>query len=139
MRVSPPARRLDDSPVNRRGFLIGFGIGGGSVITCEFGCGSEGGAVFELHIGGMSLSSLAVQHWAGRGWVKGGAGFAFVTCADCGGEYEFGLGLMVVGGVELVQHRSFVLDLQGRLTDRRIDGVNFCKPTAILGFNWYCG
>jgi hypothetical protein len=74
---------------------------------------------------GLTAGMLAVTRVLGsRTWIKGAAGFAQYSREDTlaaeltgdGGEVQLsGLGLGVAAGVELLQGRSFALDVIGRL------------------------
>jgi hypothetical protein len=98
--------------VERSGFLIGFSLGGGSVMPDCDGCETKSGPALDIHVGGMlneklalmfdgtgitwsiddpsgdatgnsTVSAVAVQYWpAPKFWVKGGAGFGSVGCSD---------------------------------------------------------
>jgi len=152
-------RGLAETPktgVERQGFLIGFSIGGGAIDCAD--CDSLSGVAADFHIGGMlnekvalmydgsavasgdpavtvSVGTFAVQYWMGqRGWIKGGAGFG--TFNDDFGT-ESGLAVMGGAGVELVQKRKFVLDLQGRVATTKFEFSRINMFMLSLGFNWY--
>ena len=133
--------RSDVSALERRGFMVGFSVGGGTTF-CFDDCGWHGTGLLEWHLGGMvnertsvqyegtgaafytdddqqwvwQLNSVAAQFWTGRrSWLKVGGGLALLTCEFCD-DYEVGPGFLVASGFEMVQKRKFVLDLQSRYT-----------------------
>jgi hypothetical protein len=101
------------APPARRGFLIGFSLGGGS-ITCEECTDSLDGVAVDIHLGGMVTPRLALmfdgmgvahsfeegggtlihvvdtfaaQYWVTpRFWIKGGIGIGRLSVNDADGE-----------------------------------------------------
>ena len=108
-------------------------------MTDKLGLMDDGAANSSVTDGYQTTSSVgtvAVQYWVGnRSWIKGGAGFG--TIVDDFNELETGLAVMGGGGVELVQKRKFVLDLQGRVTRTALEFRNIHMFLVSLGFNWY--
>jgi hypothetical protein len=157
------ATARDAGAIERKGFIIGLGIGGGQ-ITCD-GCESLSGPAFALHLGGMinekvalvwdssgvvkeedgvTLSSAvvgpAVQYWASpRVWVKGGAGAGRLVASSgkVTSSSEWGLGFLGGVGVEAVQKKKFTIDLQARFTTAKIEGERTNNFFALIGFNFY--
>ena len=149
------------SAVERKGFVIGFGLGVGH--TRAEGSNTAVGSSF--HIGGMlgpktavlldgssvtdsvegtsvgiGVSGIAVQRWLNdRVWVKAGIGSG-VLLALGNGESEsenLGFGISTGIGYEVVQKKKFALDLQGRFTTSSKDGTRVNNYIALVGFNWY--
>lgn len=155
------------SAVERRGFLIGFGIGGGSMSFSESDVLDGGGPAIELHIGGMlgprtalmfddfgvgqtfedtdatltsAIGSAAVQHWvAPRVWLKAGIGAGGLRVSNGTLSISSDPGFGVMGGVgfEMVQRTKFVLDLQARLSTASISEERVGNFGILLGCNWY--
>jgi hypothetical protein len=97
----------------RRGFLIGFSLGGGS-ITCDDCRDSLSGVALDIHLGGMIAPNLALmfdgmgvahtleegngtlihvvdtiaaQYWVTpQFWIKGGVGIGRISVSDADGE-----------------------------------------------------
>jgi hypothetical protein len=83
-----------------------------------------------------SIGTVAVQYWAGnRSWIKGGAGFGALVEDCC--ETQIGPAVMGGAGVELVQKRKFVLDLQGRVSGTKFESGVLRMFMVSLGVNWY--
>ena len=152
--------------VERKGFLIGLSVGGGG-FSGKFQCGDCGslssGGAGTFQIGGMltdklglmydgsadsssknddprmsTVGTVAVQYWVGnKSWIKGGAGFGTHTFLNDECCTETGLALMGGAGVELLQKRKFVLDLQGRVTTTKFEFESIHMFLVSLGFNWY--
>jgi opacity protein-like surface antigen len=158
----PPPR----SGMYREGIVVGFALGGGGISgNCAVGyCG--GALSGELHIGGMLNPRLALmfdlwgnardingtsdtfsqtfwtaaaQYWVlDMLWVKAGLGISHVQVSDVYGPYtdDTALGLMLGGGVEVLQVANMALDLQFRL------GFGFYNPSLdnyafLVGLSWY--
>jgi len=146
----------------RRGFLIGFAIGGGA-LDCS-GCPSSSGLAFSYHLGGpltervtlaadvfgvnnsggfeqySSYQLLALaQYWVSpRFWVGGGVGYG-QDWTDIGNPSRFGpakVAFAVLTGVELVQRGKFALDLRGRY-GRTSSSPASDHLVALVGFTWY--
>lgn len=56
----PPALVVPDEGVERDGFVIGFALGGGNMVSDCDNCDAYEGAAFELHVGTMVAPSLAL-------------------------------------------------------------------------------
>jgi hypothetical protein len=151
----------DAHAVERKGFLIGFSLGGGAY-SCEDCSDTLSGPGSEIHLGGMlspkvalmfdgggiagddggdsiyfTTSTAAAQFFVSdRVWLKGGLGLAQLSCDGCG-DSETGVGVLLAAGLELVQKKKFVLDLQARATGGSFDGGNISGFAFHLGFNWY--
>jgi hypothetical protein len=150
------------SGFGRSGLLVGFSVGPG-FLTCGE-CDWTPGFGLDFHIGGMVSESVglmydnvatvvelddsiwsldtmtvAVQGFAGRGWVKAGAGFGVISCGDCFSfpAAEAGWALMGGAGAEFAQRGRFAMDLQGRFTFNQFDSGRLYTVMATVGFNWY--
>jgi len=147
------------APIDRKGFVIGFSVGGGSAscATCE----TKGAAALSFHLGGMltprvallydtaavnftdhgyayqpTVSTVALQYFTSdRVWVKGGVGLGSLWVDNHSGSSH--LGLLAAAGVELAQKRRFAMDLSGRFTVIHTSGSDVRSVSAQLGFNWY--
>jgi Outer membrane protein beta-barrel domain len=151
--------------VYRSGVVVGFGIGGGSIIAdnCS-NCGGGGG--FEVHLGGMlnprlavmgeiwgigrptdngTLSNVlygaAIQYWvADIVWLKGGLGGGTISFEDSitgQTDSESSLALTGAVGVEVVQSYNFALDIQLRVGHTTVSGGGASNVGLLVGFNWY--
>ena len=154
---------LSAEAVERKGFLIGFTVGGGK-FDCD-GCQSSSAGAFGFHLGGsiskkvtLAAEILGVandedeysfsnvqgtalaQYWViPRVWIGGGIGTGFnsVEIGNTTVDGDSKLALVAAAGVELYQGRQFVLDLRGRY------GRTATEPTAtshfvvLAGFTWY--
>jgi hypothetical protein len=157
----PPPRGM-----YRQGLIVGFALGGGGIEgNCGIGfCG--GAVSGEFHIGGMLNPRLAMmfdlwgnarnidgttdtfsqtfwtvagQYWiADIVWLKGGLGISHVQVSDVYGAYQddTALGVMLGGGVEVLQVGNMALDLQFRA------GFGFYNPSLdnyafLVGLSWY--
>lgn len=158
---SPPPPR----GVYRSGLVIGFGLGGGSIIAdnCS-NCG--GGGAFEGHIGGMihprlalmfelwgigrptdsgTLSHViyggALQYWvADIVWLKGGLGGGTISFEDgvTGASVsESSLAISGAAGVEVLQTYNFALDLQLKVSHTTVSQGGATNVALLVGFNWY--
>jgi hypothetical protein len=153
----------DAAAIERKGFIIGFGLGGGQM-TCD-GCESLSGPAFALHLGGMinqklalvwdgsgvvreedgvTLSSAvagpAAQYWVSpRVWIKGGVGAGRLVAAvnNVTTSSDWGLGFMGGLGVEALQKKKFAIDLQFRFTTAKIEGERTNNFFGLVGFNFY--
>lgn len=153
----------DAAAIERKGFIIGLGVGGGQM-TCD-GCESLSGPAFALHLGGMihpklalvldssgvvreeegvTLSSAvvgpAVQYWVSpRMWVKGGVGGGRLVASidNVTSSSDWGLGFMGGVGVEALQKKKFTIDLQFRFTTAKIEGERTNNFFGLVGFNFY--
>lgn len=153
----------DASAIERKGFIIGFGVGGGQM-TCD-GCESLSGPAVAIHLGGMineklalvwdssgvvreeegvTLSSAVVgpaaQYWVSpRVWVKGGVGAGRLVAAvsNVTTSSDWGLGFMGGLGVEALQKKKFAIDLQFRFTTAKIEGERTNNFFGLVGFNFY--
>jgi hypothetical protein len=108
---------------------------------------------FSQNEGGGSLSSnfgaVALQYWVHRmWWIKAGLGVGDLQTSDQSGytvdQSKAGFGVLLAGGVELLQTYHFAMDLQLRLTaasfsDVTVDGNSavVSNVSLMLGFNWY--
>jgi hypothetical protein len=151
--------------VYRSGLVIGFGIGGGSILADQCSNCGAGGA-FEGHIGGMVNPRLAVvgelwglgrptdsgtlthviygaalQYWvADIVWLKGGLGGGTISFQDSvtlTTVSESALALSGAIGVELVQSYNFALDLQFRAAHTFVTAGGADNIALLVGFNWY--
>ncbi|MBX7187127.1 MAG: outer membrane beta-barrel protein [Vicinamibacteria bacterium] len=153
----------DASAIERKGFIIGVGVGGGSM-GCD-GCKSTSGVAAAFHVGGMltekvalvldssgisrsedggTLSSVvagpAVQFWhSPRVWVKGGVGGGFLQASydKVTVTSDAGLGFMGGLGVDVLQKKKFTIDLQFRVTTAKIEGDRYNNVFGLVGFNFY--
>jgi hypothetical protein len=159
----PPPRRYG---MYRDGLVLGFALGGGGIQGyCDIGyCG--GALAGELHIGGMMNPRTAIEldvwgnargingtdsdvsqtFWTGALqfwatdllWLKAGLGASHVQVSDVFGPYadNTALGLILGGGVEVVQAGNMALDLQFRagfgFYDRTLTNYAF-----MIGLSWY--
>lgn len=153
----------DASAIERKGFIIGLG-GGGGTMTCD-GCAGTSGIAVQFHVGGMltekvalvldssgvtrdedgaTLSSVvagpAIQYWVSpRVWIKGGvgAGFLQATYDKISVTSDAGLGFMGGIGVDVLQKQKFAIDLQARFTTASIEGERNNSFFGLVGFNFY--
>jgi len=156
----PPPRGM-----YRSNFLVGFAVGGGSIIADECStCG--GGGALEFHIGGMVNPRLgvmgevwgigrpvnggtlsngvllgAVQYWATpMFWLKGGLGVGNISFEDdVTGESVGESALAIAGGagIEIIQSYNFALDLQFRVSHTWVPFGGASNVAFLVGFNWY--
>jgi hypothetical protein len=92
-----------------------------------------------------TLLDVAVRGFLGRMfWLEGGIGIGYLTLADAYGysdSSDFGLGLMIAAGVEVLQTYSFALDLSLRLSGEHIyenpNQVTVSNVAFLVGFHWY--
>jgi hypothetical protein len=157
----PPVAR----GVYRSGLILGFGVGGGSIIADQCGnCG--GGGAWEAHIGGMVNPRLAVmgelwglarptdagtlyhviygaalQFWvADILWLKGGIGGGSISFEDrieLTTTGESALALSGAIGVEVVQTYNFALDIQLRVAHSFVSLGGAENIALLVGFNFY--
>ena len=153
----------DASAIERKGFIIGLG-GGGGTMTCD-GCAGTSGLAVQFHMGamltekvalvgesavvsreeeGVSLGSLvagpAVQYWVSpRVWVKGGVGVGYLQASIDKISVISDPGLAFFGGlgVDLLQKQKFAIDLQARFTTASIEGERNNSFFGLVGFNFY--
>lgn len=152
--------------IQRSGFIIGFSLGGGSMVPDCDGCESLSGLALDFHLGGMlkpdlalmfdaygvvhseegvslinSVDTVALQYWvAPQVWIKGGLGLGRLSVSEDGntiGESDSGLAVLLAGGVEVLQTQSFALDAQLRIGNVSYDGLGLTNASLNLGFNWY--
>jgi hypothetical protein len=150
--------------VDRSGFIIGVGVGGGR-ITCD-GCESLDGPAVEFHVGGMLnessaivldgnvvaksegddtlysiVNTAAIQYWlSDAAWVKGGIGFGVLQIDFGGGgslSSDEGLGFTAAAGFEIIQMTKVAIDLQARYSTAKIEGGRVNNLSLVLGFNLY--
>lgn len=155
----------DASAMDRRGYLFGFSLGGGT-FSADTRAGSTGHRSFalDLHTGtgitrnvailfdGWALGSLeeddadeapivgvdtvAVQVWpTSRLWLKGGLGLGEYLPPV--GDTQYGLGAMAAVGCELAQGDRFALDLAARGGLVESDSQTHKMFSINLGLNWY--
>jgi hypothetical protein len=169
----------DTKPIDRNGFVIGFGIGGGVISISDsdqavpFDDAQAGGSFPNLKVGWMVNDRLAilatyagmgyeledkdrsfdalmpsVQYWVkDRWWINAGAGLAmdFPALYEDNIEEEdwnFGGAVAFSTGYELVQKKSFVLDLQTQLQMGWASLDNDINREVVVlsfgvGFNWF--
>jgi len=153
----------DASAIERKGLIVGGGIGGGSM-TCD-GCNSTSGFAGQFHIGGMltekvalvldgsgitreedgatltsGVSVAAVQYFVSpRVWIKGGVGAGILQASVEKLSVTSDPGLAFAGGigVDLLQKQKFTIDLQARFTTASIEGDRYNNFFALVGFNFY--
>lgn len=153
----------DAGASERQGFIIGFGVGGGAM-TCD-GCSSLNGPAAEVHLGTMLngktaivldgsgvaktesgstlysiVSTVALQYWvAPQVWLKGGVGLGELQLETRGATFhsDSGLGFTGAIGLEVLQRKTFALDLQFRYSTADIGGDRINNFSGVLGFNWY--
>lgn len=126
---------------------LGLDIHLGGMITPRLALMFDGsGVAHSLEDGGSVvhvIDTIAAQYWVTpRVWVKGGVGVGQLSVNDDTGarvaESETGTGVLLAGGVELLQTESFALDLQLRGSAVTYDEANTISMGSInLGFNWY--
>jgi hypothetical protein len=108
------------------------------------------GQMYQQNSRDRSFEGLipAVQYWpANKWWISGGMGLAmdmpaFYDVVDFGEEeFNFGKGVLISTGYEVLQRRKWTIDLQGRLL---MSSVNLdagkregTSLTLALGFNFY--
>lgn len=96
----------------------------------------------------QGVALAAIRFWPARIlWLQGGLGFARLgitsDALNTTFESDTGGALMLGLGVELLQTRSFALDVQLRLTasrygdNERSDDFGIAGATLSAGFNWY--
>ena len=151
----------DASAIERKGFIIGFGVGRGKM-TCK-DCASRTGPFASIHIGGMiteklalvmdysevsrttdsdafsSVAGPALQYWVSpRVWVEGGVGGSHRSSGQSlyRGS-KAGLAFLAGVGVDVVQKGRFAIDLQARFTTARVEGVRANNFMALVGLNLY--
>ena len=127
----------DASAIERKGLIVGGGVGGGSM-SCD-GCDSTSGIAAQFHIGGMltekvalvldgsgitrdedggtltsAVSAAAVQYFVSpRVWIKGGVGVGVLQASfdKLSVTSDPGLGFMGGVGVDLLQKQKFTIEL----------------------------
>jgi hypothetical protein len=125
------------------GFQLGGMIGPNLALLADIS-----GVSHYLSDEDATLNSLTVtgvlRGWLGRIlYLEGGVGVGWMQLDDPYGtiaETRGGLGLLIGGGVELVQATSFVLDLRLRFSVARFDygdGVGVGNTSLALGLTWY--
>jgi hypothetical protein len=146
-----------------------IGAGAFGISDCH-DCETLGALALQLEIGGMITPNLAlVVDWTGHlhpftdggvlssnlldgslrvflgriFWLQGGIGFGYLEATDEAG-YSLGsaggLGLLVAGGVEVLQTYNFALDIELRLSGERIytdPAVSISNVALLIGFHWY--
>jgi hypothetical protein len=151
--------------VYRGGLVIGFAVGGGSIIADNcFNCG--GGGALEGHIGAMInprlalmgelwgigrptsdgtlshvLYGVALQYWAADIlWIKGSLGGGTVSFDEAQTGATFSENALALGGavgVELIQAYNFAFDLQFRVAHTFVSDGGASNIALLAGFNWY--
>lgn len=126
---------------------VGFDLHLGGMLTPRLALMWDGSGVVHPMDGGGSvthaLSAVALQYWVTpRVWIKGGLGAGQLSVADDEGdtiaESETGGGVLLAGGVEIAQTRSFALDLQLRASAVTYSDADTIAMASVgLGFNWY--
>jgi hypothetical protein len=152
----PPA-----SAVDREGFLIGVGLSGGR-IDCT-GCTSTAALGLQLHLGGsfskrvalvadvfvlgrseegtdLSTISLAATglYWVTPRLFLGlglGVGSNMIDTGNVTTSSETSFAFTVQAGFEIVQRRSFVLDVRSRYD--RIPDLDMDNVALGLAVSWY--
>ncbi len=122
----------------------------GGMVTREmailFDIWGVGGDVNDYESVFHNIGTVALRYWAmPKLWLQGGVGwsnfsYSIRDCpsnADCSETSETGGAAMVAAGFELVQTRSFALDLSLRLGVGAYDGGSVNQASVQLGFNWY--
>jgi hypothetical protein len=117
----------------------------GGMITPRLALMFDGSAVsHQLGDGALTqaVDTVALQYWVTpRLWIKGGVGVAQMSVSDEDGETveesETGRGALAAIGYELVQSRTFALDLQARVAAGEYSDVTITNGSVLLGFNWY--
>jgi len=148
--------------VERKGFVIGFGAGGGqtriegesnTALGSDFHIGAmlgdktalllESYGVTDSEEGitvSLGVAGVAVQRWLGdKAWLKAGIGQGFAYASgDRESELKsHGFGILGAAGYELVQKTHFTLDLQGRYSTSSKDDLRINNFGVNLGFNWW--
>jgi hypothetical protein len=77
-----------------------------------------------------------------RTWLRAGVGYGNLMTTDDGGHMDMmseqrGEALLLAAGFELLQSRTFTMDLQGRLVAVHYDHTGMTNVAAFLGFNWF--
>jgi hypothetical protein len=94
----------------------------------------------------QSLAMIGVQYWVTpKLWLKGGIGAAALQISYDDGfaqddeQVDEGGAIMGAIGYELVQGRTFAMDLQLRIGAGTYEGIDdqITSTTVGLGFNWY--
>lgn len=95
----------------------------------------------------QGVALAAIRFWPARiFWLEGGLGLAQLSASsdalNASVNSDTGGALMVAAGIELMQTRSFTIDVELRLTGTRYgnddrDSVGIAGGTLTAGFNWY--
>ena len=90
----------------------------------------------------LHTDAFCLQFWAhDRVYLRAGGGFAFLQAADNwdGFLIDAGMGGSIAAGigVELMQQRFFVVDLQVRYQGTWFDDIDTHGVTMFIGLNWY--
>ena len=158
-----PLTVLPAIAVDRKAFLIGFAVGGGT-LDC-FGCHSSGAGSVAVHLGGSiskkatlaaeffqvihaesfetrysSQTTVFLQYWVlSRLWVGGGPGYGNSSIqfgnVTVSEPQAFAVALQV--GVEVWQRGRFALVLRGRYGRIFTDPEATSHIVALAGFTWY--
>jgi len=116
---------------------LSFDIGG--MVGRRFGLSFAVHSVVEdsrSEMGG-GIGGVAVRFWPrDRLWLSMGAGIAALGCDSCVSSAA-GLGAMGGVGVELLQRRHFVLDLQARSSLASAGDGGFKSVSVTVGVSWY--
>jgi hypothetical protein len=117
------------------------------MLTPTFALMFDGSGVAHSLDGGGSvvhvIDTVAAQFWVTpRIWLKGGLGIGQLSVSDEAGNRvaasETGTGVLFAGGVELLQTRSFAMDLQLRGSAVTYEDAQTISMGSLnLGFNWY--
>ena len=147
--------------------MLGFSIGGGSMVADCDGCDSQSGVAADAHLGGMinpnlailwdgsvvahteqnltlasTVSVGAIQYWiVPNVWLKGGLGFGRLSVSDdrsgTVAESDTAGAFLAAAGVELMQSGNFALDGSVRFATVAYDQANVTNASVNIGFNWY--
>jgi hypothetical protein len=163
----PPPPQPTYGVVDRHGFMAGFSIGAGSMVPDCDGCDSESGIAVDGHLGGMlsprfalmwdgsvvahtednltlfsTVNAVAAQYWATpKVWIKGGLGFGRLSISDDTGdtlaESDTAASVLGAAGVEVMQSRTFALDISLRFAVTAYEDANLTNVALNVGFNWF--
>jgi hypothetical protein len=162
----PPTYAVAPMTPGRRGFMVGFSLGAGEIFATDCqGCDSLAGLGFDFSIGvsltpnlaimydafgvirpedGLVLTNAtnvaALQFWITPTlWLLGGAGISQIRLSDGFGNSaeEYGFGVTVGGGIEVIRSDRFGLDLRLRLSHGTFDGGGLSNAAALVGFHWF--
>jgi hypothetical protein len=97
---------------------------------------------------GSGIIGGAIQRWlTSRVWVRGGAGFGFLTRDVTIGsdasyltmtlDRGYGAAFLAGAGVDVWRKANFAVDVEFHLTIVSLSDLRIYAPTVQVGFNWY--